>query len=567
MITCTTCGTRATKAARFCLQCGTALVDPGASTMVLDDEQRSPLLGALRRELGREYTIEKELGRGGMSVVFKALDLELGRAVALKVLPPELALSAALADRFRREAKLAASLDHPNIIPIHRVGQAGGLLYFSMKLIDGRGLDSMVETQGPLPVPVVLQVLRSAARALAYAHDRGIVHRDIKSANILIDHDGRVLVSDFGIARAIDDPTVTATGTVVGTPYFMSPEQCAASRIGPQSDQYSLGVVAFQLLTGLVPFHAETLPGIMHHHFYTPVPDVSRARPDAPAALIAVLRRLLAKRPEHRYATTQAMTMDIDAIPFPETARRDAEAALRAMARGAPIGRVEAGQLPTLRSPSLHTPVGGSPVWRGAFWRRWGLLVAGAAAAPVIAALAISGAGNGATTAGDAVAPPSVSLPVMALADSGAAAAAERAGARDRGRGAKPRPAGASTRAPTSAPSSDAATPGAIPPATPAATPIVTGSVPATGAAAPAPAIVRAGPGKVRIRAFPTNAMIAIDGRELGTGVVLDSVVASGRHALRVTAPGYITLDTTIVVVAGETTQMPRLTLAPVETP
>jgi predicted Ser/Thr protein kinase len=548
--TCAKCGTRAKKAARYCLQCGHALVDPGAATMVLDDEQRSPLLGALRRELGREYTVEKELGRGGMSVVFKALDLELGRAVALKVLPPELALSNALAERFKREAKLAASLDHPNIIPIYRVGQAGGLLYFSMKLIDGRGLDDMVETQGPLPVPVVLQVMRAAARALAYAHDRGIVHRDIKSANILIDHDGRVLVSDFGIARAIDDPTVTATGTVIGTPYFMSPEQCAARRIGPQSDQYSLGVVAFQLLAGLVPFHAETLPGIMHHHFYTPVPDVSQARPDAPPALVEVMRRLLAKRPEHRYATTQAMTEAIDAIPFTETDRREAESLLRALARGAPIVRVQAGVLPELRSVSPLSTFEGAEgldttASRFRVPKRIGL---GALAALPLAAAALW-AWRGAPPAESAAAPP----PAIAMADTAPRIV-------ERPEVARPVASPATVPPPPRAPRTDTATTRA-----PAA-----GTEAADAAAAETTAAVPTGPsrvGKIRIRAFPTDAAIAIDGRELGTGVVLDSIVAAGKRRLRVSSPGYVTLDTTIVVVDGETMQLPRLTLQPVQTP
>jgi predicted Ser/Thr protein kinase len=539
--TCASCGTRAKKAARYCLQCGHALVDPGAATMVLDDEQRSPLLGALRRELGREYTVEKELGRGGMSVVFKAVDLELGRAVALKVLPPELALSNALAERFKREAKLAASLDHPNIIPIYRVGQAGGLLYFSMKLIEGRGLDDMVETQGPLPVPVVLQVLRSAARALAYAHDRGIVHRDIKSANILIDHDGRVLVSDFGIARAIDDPTVTATGTVIGTPYFMSPEQCAARRIGPQSDQYSLGVVAFQLLAGLVPFHAETLPGIMHHHFYTPVPDVSQARPDAPPELVEVMRRLLAKRPEHRFATTEAMTEAIDAIPFTETDRREAESLLRALARGAPIVRVQAGALPVLRSVSpLSTFEGAEALDTTASRFRVPKRIGLGALAAVPLAAAVLWAWRGAPPPHSPA--PAAPAPAIALV----ADTSQRRPGRieETGAGAAPtvaRPTRTAARKDTSARTGMAEARAADPPTVDS--------------------------GKVRIRAFPTDATIAIDGRPLGTGVVLDSAVAAGKRRLRISSPGYVTLDTTIVVVHGETIQLPRLILQPVETP
>jgi predicted Ser/Thr protein kinase len=532
---CAKCGTRAKRSARYCLQCGTALVDPGAATMVLEDEQLSPLLGALRRELGREYTVEKELGRGGMSVVFKALDLELGRAVALKVLPPELALSNALADRFKREAKLAASLDHPNIIPIYRVGQAGGLLYFSMKLIEGRGLDDMVETQGPLPVPVVLQVLRSAARALAYAHERGIVHRDIKSANILIDHDGRVLVSDFGIARAIDDPTVTATGTVVGTPYFMSPEQCAARRIGPQSDQYSLGVVAFQLLAGLVPFHAETLPGIMHHHFYTPVPDVSQARPDAPPELVDVMRRLLAKRPEHRYATTQAMTEAIDAIPFTElrsvsplSTHEGAEALATTASRFALQKRIGLTAL-----AALPVVVAALWAWRGSPADR---TPASAAPAVVMAADTVSRIVSRSDVAGPVSAPPAAARPTRATRGGGATGTPPAADS----------PRVATRAADTTGAGGDS-----------------TGAAADTSSVTPTAARV----GKVRIRAFPTEASIAIDGRELGTGVVLDSVVAAGRRRLRVSSPGYVTLDTTIVVVDGETIQLPRLTLRPVEMP
>src|SRR5687768_17853298 len=282
MISCGQCGKEVAEGARFCVHCGCKVPDPHAQTILVEDDESDVLLRNLGRELADDYKIERELGRGGMAIVYEAVDVHLGRRVALKVLPPEMAMRKSMAERFKREAKMAAALDHPNIVPVYRVGQSGGLLYIAMKFIKGRPLDSILETQGPLQIPVVLTILRAAASALAYAHERGIVHRDVKSANIMIDTDGRAVVSDFGIARAVEDPTITATGTVVGTPYFMSPEQCAARRIGPQSDQYSLGVVAFQMLTGSVPFQAESLPGIMHHHFYTQVPDVTTARLDVP---------------------------------------------------------------------------------------------------------------------------------------------------------------------------------------------------------------------------------------------------------------------------------------------
>src|SRR2546422_2018193 len=213
---------------------------------------------------------------------------------------------------------MVAEIDHPNIIPVYRVGQIGGILFFVMKFVEGKSLDAILQAQGALSVPVTVNVLRAAARALAYAHACGIVHRDIKGANILVDRDGRVLVSDFGVALRSADVTLTVDGTVIGTPPFMSPEQCSGQRAGPQSDQYSLGIVAFQMATGGVPFRADTLAGIMQHHFFTPVPDVRAARDDVPAALIDVLHVALAKEPAARFASTRDMLAAIEAVPVPE---------------------------------------------------------------------------------------------------------------------------------------------------------------------------------------------------------------------------------------------------------
>jgi predicted Ser/Thr protein kinase len=535
---CEQCGTSVPSSARYCLQCGASVSDPGAATLLLPQDESNILLDTLRRELGKECHVECELGRGGMAVVFKATDLELNRRIALKVLPPELALSRSLADRFRREAKLAASLDHPNIIPVYRVGQAGPLLYIAMKFIDGRALDSVIEAQGPLPVSVVLHVLRSATRALAFAHDRGIIHRDIKSANILIDTDGRILVSDFGIARAIEDPTLTATGTVVGTPYFMSPEQCAARRIGPQSDQYSLGVVTFQMLSGIVPFHAETLPGIMHHHFYTPVPSLRHVRPDIPEHLLEVVTRILSKKPEQRYATTQAMLEAIEAIPFPGWQRREGEAWLRALARGAPIPEVVAGRVGPLPELGLtpvqpHPPLGPSPARRPAPKRR--VVAAAIALVPLLAGAfwaARRPAPNPAAGSADTT---------QVVAESRRVGGADSVGAPARRRTA----AGASRRDSASG---------------------VGSTVPAPQTVAARPDLVRDGlPGKVRIRAYPATAQILIDKRAVGSGVVIDSLVAAGQRRLRVVAPGYVTFDTVFTVASGQTTQLPRINLRPVD--
>src|SRR5947208_3277451 len=227
-----------------------------------------------------------------MAAVFKALDVSLRRPVALKVMLPAASNGGAVADRLRREARRAAALDHPNIVPIYQVGEAGGVHYIVMKFIEGRPLDAIVEAQGALPFSVVVAVLRAAASALAYAHEVGTVHRDIKSSNILIDQEGRVYVSDFGLARATEDAKVTPSGAVVGTPQFMSPEQCAGDPVGPQGDQYSLGIVAFQMLAGAAPFDSSSVLAVVQHHYFTPPPDIRRVREGIPEPLVELIERL-----------------------------------------------------------------------------------------------------------------------------------------------------------------------------------------------------------------------------------------------------------------------------------
>jgi eukaryotic-like serine/threonine-protein kinase len=329
---CAQCGTSVSANSRFCVVCGSQVsADPATTTVAASDGDAH--LSAVKRAVAAEYDVERELGRGGMAIVYKAREVELDRPVALKVLPPELAPVTGVSERFKREARLAASLDHPNVIPVYRVGQAGGVLYMAMKFIDGRPLDALIEAHGALPLPVVLLVLRAAAHALAFAHEHGIVHRDIKGANILVDRDGRVVVSDFGIARAVESSSLTATGAMVGTPHFMSPEQCAGKPVGPQSDQYSLGVVAYQLLTGTVPFDADSIPEILQHHWWTQAPDASQARPDSPAALTAAVQRMLAKPPEQRFATTAELATALDAIRLPDNTLGSGERQLREMVR------------------------------------------------------------------------------------------------------------------------------------------------------------------------------------------------------------------------------------------
>src|SRR5436309_10537228 len=339
---CFRCGATIADAARFCANCGTLVVDPQGATVVLETEDPEALFRRVRMVLEGEFDVERELARGGMGVIFKATEVALRRPVALKVLPPELGLSVRTAERFKREARMVADLDHPNIIPVYRVGQLGGVFFIAMKFIEGRSLGLILDTQGALPVPVALHVLRGATRGLAYAHDRHIIHRDIKGGNILVDQDGRVMVSDFGVALRASDVNLTADGAVIGTPAFMSPEQCAGGRTGPQTDQYAVGILGFQMLTGAVPFRADTIAGVMQHHFFTPAPDVRQARDDVPPALAEVLNRTLQKDPAARYSTTRDMLAALDAIPFSEDDRRESEQMLRQLVQGTAMAKVPA---------------------------------------------------------------------------------------------------------------------------------------------------------------------------------------------------------------------------------
>jgi tRNA A-37 threonylcarbamoyl transferase component Bud32 len=531
---CPRCANDVVKGAKFCLECGTSLADPGADTMYMDQDESLIVLRSLQRSLAGEFAVEREIGRGAMAIVYKATENELNRTVALKVLPPSAPVSRQVAERFKREARLAASLDHPNIIPVYRVGQAGSTHFIAMKYVDGRGLDEILESQGPLPIPVVLHVMRAAIAALAYAHRQGIVHRDVKGGNIMVDRDGRVMVTDFGIARAMEDASLTATGSVVGTPFYMSPEQCAARRIGPQSDQYSIGVVAFQMLTGFVPFNAETLPGIMHHHFYSPVPDLSASRRGIPPALMTIINRALSKKADHRYPTTDAMLAAVDAVSFSAEERRQGEEDLRTLAGGGLLLRIDAEPLPPLVDPTRGTPTGTVPVLRVARKRRIDRRVAAAAGVLALSVLGWAGVSlRGATTR--QVTPPrgeGTRTGSLVVPNGPTRGEAQNA--------ASPKKA---------AKTSDSATPAALP---------------TTAAVVPAP-VVAAAPGLLRARAYPVDAELFVDGQSLGRGVVLDAAVPGGRRKLRVTAPGYSDFDTTITVASGRTTQLPKITLRPTE--
>ena len=264
--------------------------------------------------LGHQYQVESEVGRGGMSVVYRARDIRLNRTVAIKVLPPELAYDPAIRTRFTREAQTSAQLSHAHIVPIYDVGEREGIAYFVMALVSGGNLAALLAREPRQPIDEVRRLLCEVADALAYAHLRGVIHRDVKPDNILLDADsGRAIVTDFGIARAIEAGTrLTITGNALGTPQYMSPEQAVGEReVDGRSDIYSLGIVAYQMLTGRLPFTGgNTMALLLKHVNERPLPIVE-LRPDAPKPLRDAIERALMKAPEDRWPTAASMRQAI----------------------------------------------------------------------------------------------------------------------------------------------------------------------------------------------------------------------------------------------------------------
>jgi len=304
----------------------------------------------VERALGAHYELDSEIGRGGMGVVYRARDRRLKRMVAIKVLPPELAYRSEIKTRFLREAETAAQLNHPNIVPIYTVDEAQGLVFFEMAYVSGDNLAKRLHDRGVLPVEEVRRILRDVADALAYAHERGVVHRDIKPDNILLDAEtGRPMVTDFGIARAMSDgdSRLTATGMAIGTPAYMSPEQAAGERvIDGRSDIYALGIVAYQMLAGEPPFSAGSTPAMLVKHISeTPVP-IEQRRADVPPDLARAVGIMLQKDPANRFPSAADLVKALDggAMPvFPSSIAPGAIGLPSAAANAASIGMPQRG--------------------------------------------------------------------------------------------------------------------------------------------------------------------------------------------------------------------------------
>jgi len=298
-------------------------------------------LDALRSRLGDRYAIDRQLGRGGMGAVYLARDLQLDRPVALKVLPAEYAAQSDLRERFLRETRMAASFSHPNIVPVFSVEDRQHLLAFAMGYVEGESLAERVNRSGPLSVKELVRLLQDVGYALAYAHGRGVVHRDIKPDNIMIERaTGRALLMDFGISRTITstpslEAGLTRVGEVVGTPEFMSPEQASGDNVDGRSDLYSLGLVAWFAATGRLAISGDTTQKVLVKQLTEPVPPVLGERSDLPRALADAIDRCVRKDPAERFASAEELveTIDVARLAGPEVPlpiRLFAEEALQA---------------------------------------------------------------------------------------------------------------------------------------------------------------------------------------------------------------------------------------------
>jgi serine/threonine-protein kinase len=300
---CAFCQTPLPESSRFCMTCGADLSDPAVSTRTRAVVKE--LFEAITVAVEGRYRVTDMLGRGGMGAVFLADDLRLGRAVAIKVLRPELASEGSNVGRFEREARIAAGLDHPNIIPIYAVEEVDGLHYFVMKYIVGKSLDELLTTE-PWPVENCRQILWQAACGLGHAHQRGVIHRDVKPSNIMIDEAGRGIITDFGISKALlQDTQYTSTGQIIGTPRYVSPEQAQGNPLDGRSDQYSLAVVGYQMLVGRLPLIGDSAHALMYKHIYEVPPTAQSLRPDIPTQISEALQRAMAKKPADRFATME----------------------------------------------------------------------------------------------------------------------------------------------------------------------------------------------------------------------------------------------------------------------
>ena len=514
----------------------------------------------VREALTAEYEIMEELGRGGMAMVYRARDRHLEREVAIKVLPFSLAFDSEFVERFQREARTAAQLEHPNIIPIYRVGRSGRVIYFVMKFLRGGSVATVLGERRRLTPPEIRRLLTEAGSALGYAAQRGIVHRDIKPDNIMFDEFGQCVLTDFGIAKAASGQRLTGTGMSIGTPHYMSPEQARAQSIDGRSDIYSLGVVAYQAFAGTVPYDGEDSFSIGYKHITEPVPIPQLITADE-RRLFEVIKRMLMKDPADRFQSCEELVVSLQGQPIAAPGSVRVSASVAAAGVGAGMGATMPS--PALGGPALilsqpTTPIDSALVNRrqtprerrdnprrvadrsvamrrgGSSGLGWLWLV-----------LAIAGGVGGAAYyySKRGFAP----FAAVAAADS---LAADSAAVADSLRPAAPPPVDS---APTPTPAASA-------PASPPASSAPAAAPPPTTARRPAPrpggtpiAPAPGDSGGVRLVGLPRGSTVMIDERPVSDPTTR---LAAGPHLLAVSAPRFNFFTDTIVVRAGETLEL-----------
>ena len=317
------------------------------------------------------YELEELVGEGGMSTVYRAYDTVLERRVAIKILHEHYSRDPEYVERFRREARAIARLAHPNVVTVIDRGEWEGRQFIVFEHVAGENLKAVIVREGPLPVDRALDLACQIARALAFAHDLGIVHRDVKPHNVLLDGSGTAKVTDFGIARALDsDDALTATGTVLGTGQYISPEQANGQRGDERSDQYSLGVVTYELLTGRVPYSGDTLMAVAMRHVRDPVPSVRALRPEVPERVDAVVARAMAKRPQDRFGSMEALAAALESclveVREAQARSRDDDTGVLAASTPPALPRRRSSLPGCPRRPPARSPRGRRPPARAA---------------------------------------------------------------------------------------------------------------------------------------------------------------------------------------------------------
>jgi serine/threonine-protein kinase len=549
---CPSCRARNDDAADMCFNCGRGLSGVTRGSVIAD-----------------RYEILEQLGRGGMGLVYKAHDRQLDEMIVLKLLRSDLARAEGMAKRFRSEIKLARRVRHPNVCAIHEFGQDGDFCFITMELVDGVDLKREIRAGGALPAGDAFHVSVQLAAGLQAIHDGGIVHRDLKTANIMRDRHGRVRLMDFGIAKQVhsDSTGVTLTGQVIGTPEYMSPEQALGTRVDYRSDVYALGVVVFEIFTGRVPFQGETPIATLRKQVNDPPPLHGPEGARLPARLLPVLARALAKDPDERFASAAEMgealeAARVEAQAVPQTVivpspYRGGAAAARAPA---PLPETAVTPVPSRIRTAVGTAVPASATAAVAHGRRGGRAAAGIGAG-VIGAAAVA-AYLVLRPTEPTVPPPAVTVgpapTTLAGAPIGTRAAetpapsappatsppALHARARVSPRAAPPpttlRPA---LPRPSAAPARAASPPVAIAPATP---------TPAAVAPTPAPAPV---PGRLQVLVRPW-AEVSVDGRVVGTTPFRPVELPAGEHVIAFRHPDYKPFQRRVTVAAGQTTRV-----------